>query len=319
MVTMPARVLAAADAYRTMTEPRPHRPPPHRETAGKALAAAASAGQLDPDAVAAVLAAAGQPVPRMPRPAGLTDRETQVIAMVARGLQTKQIGHRLGISTKTADRHLQNAYAKIGVSTRAAAAMFAMQHGLTSWGELPIPPRPSFLASTNAAAVRSRTGAEVVMATHRGSVARRVVRAPGKESCPSRPGLGRYRGSAAVHRGFWPGGPPARGVQPLGRAGQRPGGRSCGLDPAGQLRDLRPADDRPRDRAARRHAADSRWPVRSAAAGSHRRRRPVFRSLSAARGRRRRDPVPGRPHGGRPDVLSGQPDRTDCPVCTDAS
>jgi len=74
-----------------------------------------------------------------PRPAGLTDREAQVIALVARGLQTKQIGHRLGISTKTADRHLQNAYAKIGVSTRAAATMFAMQHGLTSWGELPIP------------------------------------------------------------------------------------------------------------------------------------------------------------------------------------
>jgi DNA-binding NarL/FixJ family response regulator len=59
--------------------------------------------------------------------------------MVAKGLQTKQVGHRLGISAKTADRHLQNAYVKIGVSTRAAAALFAMQHGLTSWGELPIP------------------------------------------------------------------------------------------------------------------------------------------------------------------------------------
>jgi DNA-binding CsgD family transcriptional regulator len=48
------------------------------------------------------------------------------------------VARRLGISVKTADHHVQNAYAKIGVSTRAAAALFAMQHGLTAWGELPI-------------------------------------------------------------------------------------------------------------------------------------------------------------------------------------
>jgi len=53
-------------------------------------------------------------------------------------LQTKQVARRLGISVKTADHHVQNAYAKIGVSTRAAAALFAMEHGLTAWGELPI-------------------------------------------------------------------------------------------------------------------------------------------------------------------------------------
>ncbi len=41
----------------------------------------------------------------------------------------------LGISVKTADRHVQNAYAKIGVSTRATAAIFAMQHGLMAWDE----------------------------------------------------------------------------------------------------------------------------------------------------------------------------------------
>ena len=90
--------------------------------------------------MSAVLGAAGQPVPRIARPAGLTDREAQVLAMVARGLLTKQVATRLGISPKTADRHLQNAYAKAGVSTRAAAAVFAMKHGLTDWGELPIPP-----------------------------------------------------------------------------------------------------------------------------------------------------------------------------------
>jgi len=139
MLTKPARVLAAADAYRTMMEPRPHRAAVAPQVAGERLADSARTRRLDPDAVAAVLGVVGQAVPKMPHPAGLTDRESQVITLVARGLQTKQIGHRLGISTKTADRHLQNAYAKIGISTRAAATMFAMQHGLTSWGELPIP------------------------------------------------------------------------------------------------------------------------------------------------------------------------------------
>jgi HD-GYP domain-containing protein (c-di-GMP phosphodiesterase class II) len=137
---MSARVLAAADAYRTLTEPRPHRPPSTPAEAGAALGEAAGAGLLDVDAVSAVLRAAGQSVPRISRPAGLTDREAQVLAMVARGLLTKQVATRLGISPKTADRHLQNAYAKAGVSTRAAAALFVMKHGLTDWGELPIPP-----------------------------------------------------------------------------------------------------------------------------------------------------------------------------------
>jgi HD-GYP domain-containing protein (c-di-GMP phosphodiesterase class II) len=140
-LTIPARLVAVADAYRTMIEPRPHRAARSPEEAAEALAEAASAGRIDPNAVAAVLEAAGEAVPKIARPAGLTDREAQVISMVAKGLQTKQVGHRLGISAKTADRHLQNAYAKIGVSSRAAAALFAMQHGLTSWGELPIPDR----------------------------------------------------------------------------------------------------------------------------------------------------------------------------------
>ncbi len=68
----------------------------------------------------------------------MTDREAQVIGLVARGLQTKQIARTLGISRKTADRHIQNAYAKIGISTRAAATLFAMQHGLVAWGVVPM-------------------------------------------------------------------------------------------------------------------------------------------------------------------------------------
>jgi len=134
----PARLLAAADAYHAMTEPRPHRKPHPADRAARMLAEEASAGRLDPDAVAAVLEAAGQRAPRLERPAGLTEREAEVIAMLARGLQTKQVARTLGISVKTADRHVQNAYRKIGVSSRAAATLFAMEHGLVAWGELPI-------------------------------------------------------------------------------------------------------------------------------------------------------------------------------------
>jgi HD-GYP domain-containing protein (c-di-GMP phosphodiesterase class II) len=133
-----ARLLAAADAYHAMTEPRPHRAALAPRQAAEALGQEASAGRLDPDATTAVLEAAGQRVPRLERPAGLTEREAEVLALLARGLQTKQVARRLRISVKTADHHVQNAYAKIGVSTRAAAALFAMQHGLTAWGELPI-------------------------------------------------------------------------------------------------------------------------------------------------------------------------------------
>jgi HD-GYP domain-containing protein (c-di-GMP phosphodiesterase class II) len=144
-LTPPARLLAAVDAYHAMTEPRPHRPALSPERAAESLAADARAGRFDPDAVAAVLAAAGQRARPIERPAGLTEREAEVIGLLARGLQTKQVARALGIAVKTADRHVQNAYAKIGVSTRAGAALFAMEHGLVAWGELPMArraPRP---------------------------------------------------------------------------------------------------------------------------------------------------------------------------------
>jgi len=137
-LTPGARLLAAADAYHAMTEPRPHREGLSAERAAETLGAEARAGRLDADAIGAVLEAAGHRAPRIERPAGLRGREVEVVALLARGFQTKQVAHALGISTKTADRHVQNAYRKIGVSTRAAAALFAIEHGLTGWGELPI-------------------------------------------------------------------------------------------------------------------------------------------------------------------------------------
>jgi DNA-binding NarL/FixJ family response regulator len=108
----------------------PHREPLTPEQAAEALTSDVHAGRLDAVAVGAVLESAGQRTRRIKRPGGLTPRETEIIGLMARGLQTKQIARALGISVKTADNHIQRAYSKIGVSTRAAATLFAMQHGL---------------------------------------------------------------------------------------------------------------------------------------------------------------------------------------------
>lgn len=133
-----ARLLAAADAFHAMTEVRPYRAALSPGQAAETLSQEASAGRLDPDAVLAVLSAAGQRVPRLRRPRGLTEREGEVVGLLARGLQTKQVARALGISVKTADSHIQHAYRKMGVSTRAGAALFAMQHGLVTSGRFPI-------------------------------------------------------------------------------------------------------------------------------------------------------------------------------------
>lgn len=128
-----ARLLAAADAYCAKIEPRAYRTAYSPQEASRNVAAKAKDGKLDPDMVAVVVEAAGQQVPRIERPAGLTEREVEVVGLLARGMQTKQVARALDISTKTADFHIQNSYRKMGVSTRAAATLFAMEHGLVTW------------------------------------------------------------------------------------------------------------------------------------------------------------------------------------------
>jgi len=130
-------VLAAADAYHAMREPRPYREPLSPEAAAEELGREAREGKLDADVVTAVIEAAGQRAPRLERPAGLTEREAEVVTLLARGLMTKQVAHELGISAKTADTHVQNAYRKIGVSTRAGATLLAIEQGLIAWADVP--------------------------------------------------------------------------------------------------------------------------------------------------------------------------------------
>jgi HD-GYP domain-containing protein (c-di-GMP phosphodiesterase class II) len=132
-LSMPARVLAAADAFQAMTQPRAHRPACSIPEAADQLGDEARAGRLDARAVDAVLAAAGAPRERPVRqgwPAGLTDREVEVLCLVARGLPNRAVGRRLFISPKTVGHHIEHIYQKLGVSSRAAAAMFAAEHDL---------------------------------------------------------------------------------------------------------------------------------------------------------------------------------------------
>lgn len=131
-IPTPARVLAAADTFQTATQQRPHRPARTPEQAAQHLTEEAAAGRLDTDCVAAVVDAAGQTTPPMARswPSGLSDREVEVLRLLARGLANKQIAQRLVISPRTAEHHVQHIYTKIGYSTRAAATMFALEHDL---------------------------------------------------------------------------------------------------------------------------------------------------------------------------------------------
>ena len=130
-IPVPARILAAADAYHAMIEDRPHRAALGRERASVELRDAARRGELDGAAVDAVLTAAGHPSRRKPTaPAGLTQREIEVLVLVARGGTTRAVASALGITPKTAGNHLESIYSKCGISSRAEAAMFAMQHGL---------------------------------------------------------------------------------------------------------------------------------------------------------------------------------------------
>ena len=132
---MASRVLAAADVYRALGAARPHRVALPPGAAEAVLREEVRAGRLDGDAVQAVLAAAGQRVRRaVDSPTGLTARETEVLVHLARGLSNPEIAAALTVSRKTVSTHLEHIYAKLGVSTRTKAALFAMRHGLADAG-----------------------------------------------------------------------------------------------------------------------------------------------------------------------------------------
>jgi HD-GYP domain-containing protein (c-di-GMP phosphodiesterase class II)/DNA-binding CsgD family transcriptional regulator len=134
-----ACVLAAAEVYVGLTAERADRPPFSADDAASELRRLESDGRLEPRASRAVQVAAGHGEPkrnsgkRQENPGGLTRREVEVLRLAARGLTTQDIADRLVISPKTADHHIQHIYGKIGVSTRAAAALWAMQHTVVTY------------------------------------------------------------------------------------------------------------------------------------------------------------------------------------------
>jgi HD-GYP domain-containing protein (c-di-GMP phosphodiesterase class II) len=131
-IPRPARVLAAADAYQAMTQPRPHRPAIRPEQAAQELESMAGSGALDQDAVRSVLTAAGhrRKPSRSAWPASLTEREVDVLRLICRGGTKKQVAGLLSISPSTVDHHLRHVYDKAGVQTRAGATLFALEHDL---------------------------------------------------------------------------------------------------------------------------------------------------------------------------------------------
>ncbi len=107
------------------------RPAADPDQAARELRAEASAGRLDGEAVDAVLRAAGHRAPaRRAWPGGLTQREVEVLTLLARGNSSRLIAQQLVVSPKTAANHVEHIYAKLGVSSRAAATLYATQHGL---------------------------------------------------------------------------------------------------------------------------------------------------------------------------------------------
>ena len=121
-----------------MTTERADREALSAEGAAAELRQLASRGVTEPRARRAVLVAAGHGEPTAHRvtraqlPGRLSRREADVLRLAVSGLTIRQIADRLYISTKTADHHIQHIYRKTGVSTRAAAALWATQNAVVS-------------------------------------------------------------------------------------------------------------------------------------------------------------------------------------------
>ena len=132
-LSVPARLLAAADVYAALVADRAYRPAAVPREAAATMRAEAKAGRLDGDAVDAVLTAAGHPARRRQAlVGGLTAREAEVLRLLARGASNPEIAAALVVSRRTVEHHLESVYAKLGVRSRSAATLMAVQHGLLS-------------------------------------------------------------------------------------------------------------------------------------------------------------------------------------------
>lgn len=127
-------ILATADIYNALTHPRPWREALSNSLAADELLSESKAARLPAASVDAVLVASGSTGIKASaiNPGGLTAREVEVLIEIARGLSTKAIAKALDISPKTADHHIQKIYEKTGTRSRAAAALYALEHKIFS-------------------------------------------------------------------------------------------------------------------------------------------------------------------------------------------
>jgi HD-GYP domain-containing protein (c-di-GMP phosphodiesterase class II) len=124
-----AQLLIAADVFHASMEDRPHRP---QRTIAEAASTVRGLG-IDAAAVRVVLEVHGKTPPRREEhAAGLSDREVEVLRLLARGLTKREVGSSLHVSPATVHTHTMHIYDKIGARSRAALALFGMEHGLLS-------------------------------------------------------------------------------------------------------------------------------------------------------------------------------------------
>lgn len=133
-ISQEARILAVADRFDAITHDTPEGPALTTDEAVASLrseAGTAFAAEIV-EALAAVFDTTGVARQRPPATAvgGLTPREVQVLRLIATGQNRKQVATALVVSEGTVRSHLEHIYSKIGVSNRAGATLFAMEHGL---------------------------------------------------------------------------------------------------------------------------------------------------------------------------------------------
>ena len=124
-----AAIIAAASEFDTLTHDGPGRLALTQEQALRQLEETFAGGAFETGA-RAVAAELHEPQTKEQYPAGLTDREVEVLRLLASGLNRKKIAGELVLSESTVRSHLEHIYGKLDVSTRVGAVLFAIEHGL---------------------------------------------------------------------------------------------------------------------------------------------------------------------------------------------
>ncbi|MCU0648576.1 MAG: LuxR C-terminal-related transcriptional regulator [Gemmatimonadaceae bacterium] len=132
MLSRESRLLAVCDVWHALGEQRAHRAAHTTAQAVAVVREAVRGGRLDRECATALLdtVAPGNAALTRTRPSGLTEREVEVLRLLAVGRTNKEIARALGIATRTIGHHVAHIYAKLGVSTRAGATLAAMERGV---------------------------------------------------------------------------------------------------------------------------------------------------------------------------------------------